>query len=226
MHTSPRLVTFLTLLAFGAGLLCARDAAAGPSRARKEAAHEGWVLGLVFGTASSDVTVQNGSTALSSGWIGGGRVIRGRVGYFPRSNLLLVGEYGVWRRAEASTDSVSEDTSDAAGWTEATDRYLGGGVLSAHFYPMDTGFSLKAGLGYGRIIATVDQDGLTASQDQWGVMLVMGAGWEFSIAHDISIGLGADVGRIDGGSEVGVNFLHLTATFQLHLADGIPKNWF
>ena len=217
---------FLTVVA----ALWPARAEAGPSRAARETSRDGWILGLVFGSASSDVTVQDRGLSASSGWIGGGRVMRGRVGWFARRNLLITGEYGVWRRADASADTLAaeeEGTASSPGWTGPTDRYLGAGALSAHLYPLDdVGFSLKAGLGYGRVAATVVQDGVSLAQDGWGFMLLMGAAWEWSIAHDISIGLGADVGRIDGGSAVSGNFAHFTAAFQLHLPAGVPRNWF
>lgn len=216
-----RPIIWLTIV----GVLWPLVVAAGPSRTSREAPREGWVLGLAFGSASSDVTVEDAGLSATSGWIGGGRVIRGRVGFFARPNLLLTGEYGVWRRAEAGSDSTAAASSDA-GWTAPTDRYLGAGVLSAHLYPVDRGFFLKAGAGYGRIAATVEQDGVSIEQDAWGFLMLMGAGWDVSIAHDISMSLAADVGRIDGGSAVGGNFLHLTATFQLHLPTGLPTRWF
>jgi len=190
---------------------------------------QGWILGLVVGGASGKFTVQEGERSATSSWVGGGRVLRGRVGWFARSNVLLTAEYGVWRRAVGSADSagVEEGASSEPGWTEPTDRYLGSAVLAAQLYPLDAGFSLEAGLGYGRVAADVDDDtGTTLTGDEWGVLLLMGAGWEFAIAHDVSIALGADVGRIDAGNGVSGNFVHFTASFHLHLSEGIPRDWF
>lgn len=225
MHRRVVAIIFLSLLAS-----VWPHAAVAEHRVREtHTPRQGWILGLVVGSASGKFSVQQGERSATSSWVGGGRVLRGRVGWFARSNVLLTAEYGVWRRAVDGADSVAaeEGASSEPGWTEPTDRYLGSAVLAAQLYPLDAGFSLKAGLGYGRVAADADDEaGVTLTGDEWGALLLMGAAWEFSIAHDISIALGADVGRIDAGDGVSGNFAHFTASFHLHLAEGIPRDWF
>ena len=205
-------------------LLAAVLLVAGPARAERGGpAREGWVLGLVLGKGSGDFTVVEGDRAATTGWSGGGRILRGRVGRYLTGELLLTAEYGVWRRAAAGDSTVAEG---GAGWTEPVDRYLGSGFLAVSLYPRMDGFSLRAGLGYGLGLAQATVDGVVVRQQRSGPMLLMGVGWEFGISEDMSMVLGADFGRLETGDELSGNFAHFTATFRLHLLHGLPRDWF
>ena len=132
---------------------------------QREASRDGWILGLVFGTASSDVTVEDGGLSASSGWIGGGRVMRGRVGYYVGRNLLLTGEYGVWRRADAAADSVAEDAGVGVGvgvtaYAEDPD----GGDTVTYSLDNDAGglFAIDAGTGVVTVAGALDAETSTS----------------------------------------------------------------
>ena len=219
MRRSTVLLSLLTVLSS----LAVSDASAGALNGRRTAPREGWFLGLAAGVASGDFTVKRDDVHATSGWVGGGRVLRGRLGAFVRENLVVAGEYGVWRRAVAA-DSVTTDDS-SAGWTAPTDRYLGMGVVSAQLYPVGPHLAMRAGLGFGKLAASADVGGLTISRTEWARILLMGLSLEFSVAHDMSFVVGVDVGRADGG-EVSGNFAHFTAAFQLHVAQRRSREFF
>lgn len=225
MRRSTHRASFLTaavVIAAALLLSCATPAGAGRSAAERE----GWILGLVLGKGSGDFTVNDGRNAATTGWGGGGRILRGRVGYFLTRELQLSGEYGVWRRAAAGDSTEAEGGAGTAGWVEPVDRYLGSGIVAVSLYPRLQGFSLRAGLGYGLGFAQAETDGTVVRRQKAGPMLLMGVAYEMPISHDLSLALGADFGRIETGEELSGNFAHFTATFQLHLPHGLPGRWF
>lgn len=187
---------------------------------------QGWVLGLVLGHGSGDFTVNDGELAASSGWSRGGRILRGRAGYYFGPELQISAEYGVWRRAAVGDSTAEVSGSGAMGWVEPVDRYLGSGIVAISLYPRLDGFSLRAGLGYGLGFAQGEVDGVLIRQQRAGPILLMGMAYEFGISRDLSLALGADFGRLETGQALSGNFAHFTATFQLHLPHGLPRRWF
>ena len=200
-----------------------------PGRAvadRQDSLRQGWMLGLVLGKGSGDFTVNDGELAATTGWSGGGQILRGRAGYYLSSELLLTAEYGVWRRAAAADSAATESSASTPGWVEPVDRYLGSGLVAVSLYPRLDGFSLRAGLGYGLGLAQGEIDGVTIRREKAGAILLMGLAYEFGISQDLSVALGADFGRLETGPELSGNFAHFTVTFQLHLPQGIGRRWF
>lgn len=187
---------------------------------------QGWVLGLVLGKGSGDFTVVDGDLVATTGWSGGGQILRGRVGHYLTPELQLSAEYGVWRRAAVGDSSATEADASSPGWVEPVDRYLGSGLVAISLYPRLDGFSLRAGLGYGLGLAQGEVDGVVVRQEKAGPMLLMGFAYEFGISEDLSLALGTDFGRLETGEELSGNFAHFTATFQVHLPHGLPRRWF
>lgn len=180
----------------------------------------GGLVGGVLGRGSGDFDLSSDGTMRSSGWSSGGNVVRGRLGWALTPELVLTGEYGVWRRGGDDSDGDAETT------TEPRDRYLGAGLVAINLYPRLGGFLLRAGVGYGRAWASiVDADGVTRA-DAKGPIVVLGLGYEHFLAHDLSLTAGVDFGRIDAGSELSGNFAQYTAAFHLYFPEGLPTEWF
>jgi hypothetical protein len=211
----------LALTTVAAGV---RVAASEPERPEEAPRRRGALLGGVLGRGSGDFDVSRDGRVLSSGWGSGGNIVRGRVGWVLTEDLVLIGEYGVWRRPEASSDSAGTDSSDELG---PVDRYVGAGSLTVNLYPHLGGFLLKAGLGYGQASASVvDENGDTVNADAKGPMVILGLGYEYFFSHDMSVVVGADVGRFEGGSELSGNTLQYTVAFQAYFPHGLLREWF
>lgn len=193
---------------------------------RERPLRQGWVLGLVLGKGSGDFTVVDGDRVAITGWSGGGKILRGRAGYYLTEELQISAEYGVWRRAAVGDSASTEVAAGTPGWVEPVDRYLGSGLVAVSLYPRLDGFSLRAGFGYGLGLAQGEVEGVLVRREKAGPMLLMGLAYEFGISKDLSIALGADFGRLEAGEELSGNFAHFTATFQVHLPHGLPRRWF
>lgn len=217
-----RLRVRMTVAALLLGLIAAVPVHAGGDRAERE----GWILGLVLGRGSGDFTVSDGEVAATTGWSGGGRIVRGRIGYFLTRELQVSGEYGVWRRTAAGDSTATEEGEGSAEGLGPVDRYLGSGILAVSLYPRLDGFSLRAGLGYGLGFAEAEADGTVLREQKAGFLLLMGFAYEMPISRDLSLAIGADFGRIETGQTLSGNFAHFTATFQWHLPHGLPRRWF
>lgn len=201
-------------------------AAAWPGGASPE--RQGWLLGLVLGRGAGDFDLTEGEVHAPSGWSSGGIVVRGRIGRFLTRELLLTAEYGVWRRAMAPTDSsgASEGETGSVSIGDPVDRYLGAGIVAINLYPRVGGFQLRGGLGYGHVLAQADAEGRTLRAYAPGLLIVLGAGWEVGLAHDMSVTFGADFGRVETSGGVSGNFAQLLASLQLHFDRLLPREWF
>lgn len=194
----------------------------GADPAGAEERRRGAIVGGVLGRGSGDFDLAPAGAVRSSGWSSGGNVVRGRLGWALTPELVVTGEYGVWRRG----GDDSGESGDGEVSSEPRDRYLGAGLLAINLYPRLGGFLLRAGLGYGRAAAEiVDADGVTRA-DAKGPVVVLGLGYEHFLAHDMSLTVGVDFGRIDAGSELSGNFAQYTAAFHLYFPRGFPTEWF
>jgi hypothetical protein len=184
----------------------------------------GAIVGGVVGRGSGDFDVSRDGVTASSGWSSGGNIVRGRLGWALTEELVVIGEYGVWRRSSAATDSSGTGSGESSG---PVDRYLGAGMISINLYPHLGGFLLKAGLGYGQAWATaVDDAGNSLTAQAKGPMVVLGVGYEHFFSHDMSIVLGVDAGRIESGPELSGNTLQYTLAFQAYFPQGFLREWF
>lgn len=189
-----------------------------------EPRRRGGLLGGVLGRGSGDFDVSRDGVTGSSGWGSGGNIVRGQVGWALTEDLVLIGEYGVWRRPVASADSAGTASSDGVG---PVDRYLGAGMLSINLYPHLGGFLVKAGVGYGQASATItDSTGTSITAESRGPMVILGVGYEHFFAHDMSVVLGLDVGRIEAGSSLSGNILQYTVAFHAYFPRGFLREWF
>lgn len=119
-----------------------------------------------------------------------------RLGGTLSQKLLLGFESNTWYKSE---DGGSLEMSN--------------GSAIAVFYPSETGgFHLKGGLGVSRLRAAIEGLG---SDSEWGVGAVLGVGYDFRVARNISLtpylnGVG---GNFDGGT---ANFWQIGLGFSWH----------
>ncbi len=184
----------------------------------------GGIVGGVLGRGSGSFDLSRNGDSRSSGWGSGGTVVRGRVGWAITEELVILGEYGVWRRPESASDSSGTASTSSLG---TVDRYLGSGLVSVNLYPHLGGFLLRAGVGYGQTSATiVDSTGSALSASGKGPIIVLGVGYEHFFAHDMSVVFGVDAGRVDGGAEISGNTLQYTIAFQAYFPRGFLHELF
>ncbi len=210
------------LIGVGAGV-GAGSALASPGDAPADDGHRGWLLGLVLGRGGSDLSLSTAEISASGDWTSGGTVLRGRVGRYLTSELLVTGEYGVWRHHGTVADSVATASSADAG---PVDRYLGSGLIALNLYPRLHGFLLRAGLGWGRVWADLPTGASSLRRESSGPMVVMGAAWEIGLERNLSLVAGADAGRIDAGDGLSANFLQFYVAFHLGVRRLLPRELF
>ena len=87
-------------------------------------------------------------------------------------NVLLGGEMNLWIKEEATNTTL----------------YLGAFTGTVTVYPQASGgFFLKGGFGSSYVSSDFQEGSLTASIEKWGWAVLVGAGYDIRVGHNISI---------------------------------------
>jgi hypothetical protein len=212
--------------AAGAGTAGASSAGPGAPgmEVRASRVRQGFLLGANLGFAAAEFSMDSAGSTVSTGWSGGGKTGRVRLGYAPTPELIVSLEYGVWRRAPGGSTSAASATSstgtDSGTATSSSgldvERYLGIGMASVTLYPRASGFFLRGGAGYGSAWALLDTaTGARASGK--GLAVVIGLGYDLWADDDLAIGIQFDYGFLNGSNSLQGNFAQLTAAASVYV---------
>jgi len=166
-------------------------------------------VSVSLGRAAADFSSQTESGSFDTGWSGGGTALQLTVGREVLSNVTLEAGYGVWRR------SPDPGVEDAEASLEDNDRYLGLGSVVASLYPQlgpVDGLAVRLGLGFGKGFAR--EAGLAT--EEWGLLTLLGLGYELRVEHDFTAGIRVDYGFFGGRDALSGTVAFAAAYAKLH----------
>lgn len=167
------------------GLLLVSTAQAG----QWEHAREGWMVGFGLGGGTAEAKVDGNGVDVSSDRSGGGAGSF-RVGYAVAPNLVLGLESHAWVRQETET-ILGTDTDLTTTLSEFT--------LAATWFPSESGFYLRGGLGGGTISQEVAIGSANVKVEESGFGLIAGIGYEWRLTRTFALGPQLDITYVNIG---------------------------